>query len=136
MSKAAATIDVADLQDPILYIRMVREGLSGPAIKQLFSYLGVGKMVIANALHIDESNLPRLLKRQVLTKDQSETLLDTARIFVRLSKIFGDPKQGMAWMDSEIPALGGQRPTTLLDTFEGRRWIDQVLTSIEYGEFA
>jgi uncharacterized protein (DUF2384 family) len=35
-----------------------------------------------------------------------------------------------------VPALDGERPINLFDTFEGRRWVAQVLNKIEHGDFS
>ncbi|WP_430886926.1 MbcA/ParS/Xre antitoxin family protein [Halomonas gemina] len=40
------------------------------------------------------------------------------------------------WFSCKIPALSGSRPVDLMDTFQGRTMVRDVLERIERGEFS
>ena len=48
---------------------------------------------------------------------------------------FDDLDRVQQWFDSASPALGGDRPIDLCDTFEGRRAVDGIVRKIQCGEF-
>lgn len=125
-----------DLYNPASYIRSVRLGIAGDRAKRLLNAIGVPREALARVAHIDESNLPRLFKKEALSEALSESLLDTAKIFIRAIDVFEDRATALEWMDTTVSALGKQKPMELLDTFEGRRWINQVLGHIETGDFS
>lgn len=127
--------DYDDLYNPLHYIQSVRNGVKGSKAKDLVNCLGVPRTVLAKIMKVDESNLARLFRRDTLPGDQSETLMDTARLFLKAIRVFDDQGMAQEWMQTRNAVLNGQAPNELLDTFEGRRWIDQVLTNIEFGEF-
>lgn len=40
------------------------------------------------------------------------------------------------WINSQIPALGGQVPVNILHTADGRKIVHQVLRKLELGDFS
>lgn len=64
---------------------------------------------------------------------KTEAILDTARLLLKATQIFGDQDRSTEWLQSPVPALGKAQPFEVIDTFEGRKWINQVLTQIEFG---
>lgn len=66
----------------------------------------------------------------------SEEILDTASVLRQALEVWGSEEAADAWLDSEVPALGGGCPRKLLDTSEGRQWVFQVLRKLEYGDFS
>ena len=57
------------------------------------------------------------------------------RVFARAASVFDGRESGSEWLVTQVPALGGQRPVDLCDTFEGRTLVREALRKIEYGEF-
>ncbi|MBC7949796.1 MAG: DUF2384 domain-containing protein [Chitinophagaceae bacterium] len=55
-------------------------------------------------------------------------------VFRRAEEIFED--QTTAWLNSPIPALGGQIPAELLGTPEGIELVLKILGRIEYGVYS
>ena len=76
-----------------------------------------------------------MYRRKALGPAQSEVLLDTLRVFFRATSAFGSLDRASEWLDTALPALGGQRPIDLCDTFEGRRLVQDAIQRIEHGEF-
>ncbi|WP_416397366.1 antitoxin Xre/MbcA/ParS toxin-binding domain-containing protein [Allohahella sp. A8] len=52
------------------------------------------------------------------------------------NRVWGGLKSAKQWLSSPVPALDGERPIDLFDTFEGRRWVTTVLRHIETGDFS
>lgn len=123
------------LHNPARYIQSIRIGLAGSAVRLLAEALQMPRAVVSGILKVDESNVARLYRRPRVSEEQSESIMDTTRLMLKAERVFGDLARATEWMGSVVPALGNQRPYDLIDTFEGRKWIDRVLTNIEYGEF-
>ncbi len=50
-------------------------------------------------------------------------------------RIWDDEATALLWLNTPIAALAGDKPIDLFDTFNGRQWVLEVMTKIEYGEF-
>lgn len=116
------------------YIRLVRNGIPG-TVAQRFVERFDNREVVARVLGSSPGNLSRQYKVGRLSKARSEELLDTMRLYEKAARIFDRPQLVQEWMQSQIPALSGASPESLMDTFEGRRWIVRALDAIESGEF-
>lgn len=123
------------LLNPANFIKAVRAGLSGAAVKIAADVLG-DRVALSKMLGVNPSNLSRLYRRKTLGSNESEEILDAMRVFATAKKIFGDAELVREWLFTELPVLNHERPIDLFDTFEGRRWVLQTLQAIEYGEFS
>jgi len=127
-------IDAAALDNPAEYIRSVREGISGNVVKRTVKVFD-NRDIVVRILDTTSSNLNRYYRRKKMSRGDSEEILDTIRLYRQASCVFGGIDKAKEWMKSSIPALAGDKPENLLDTFEGRGWVGQTLRKIEYGEF-
>ena len=116
------------------YIRAVRKGIPGSVVQRFVERFD-NREVVARVLSTSPGNLSRQYKVERLSKARSEELLDTMRLYEKAASIFDSSELVKEWMQSQIPALSGASPESLMDTFEGRRWIGQTLDAIERGEF-
>jgi putative toxin-antitoxin system antitoxin component (TIGR02293 family) len=123
------------LDDPAGFIRLVRTGIPGDVIRQAVRLLGHREMFV-RLLHTSSANLSRFYRRKALDPVASEEVLDAIRLFVEAERVWGSLDTAKAWLDTPIPALAGERPLDLFDTFEGRQWVRAVLRKIEFGEFS
>ena len=105
-------VSPAAFVDRSAFIDAARTGLSGEILKQAIDVFDFE--VVA------EKTLP---------------LLDTLRVFFLATSAFGSLDRANEWLDTAVPALGGQRPVDLCDTFEGRRLVQDAIGRIEHGEF-
>lgn len=122
------------LEDRGAYIQAVRQGVPGKIVEQAVKALGERELFI-RLLSTSSSNLNRLYHAKLLTKVQSEGVLDTLKVFNEAIHIFGDGDIAKEWLHASIPALDGELPINLCDTFEGRRLVRESLAAIKYGEF-
>ncbi|MBL7796039.1 MAG: DUF2384 domain-containing protein [Saprospiraceae bacterium] len=71
-----------------------------------------------------------------LTPFHSERSLEIFRLFRQGQAVFGSAADFYAWLKSEVPALGGIRPISLLDNTFGIGIVRDELTRIEHGVLA
>ena len=66
----------------------------------------------------------------------SDRLLRSLRVLTHAGAVFDDEADARAWMSAPNTALGGESPLSLLDTDEGVRLVDEVLTRLQFGVYA
>lgn len=117
------------------FIREVRKGLPGADLKKIITTTGLRDVFIV-ILKVSSSNLSKQYSRKRLGKEASEDVLDTVRVLNKASSVWESKELAKEWLSSEVPALSNQTPLSLFDTSEGRHWVSQVLSHIEYGEYS
>ena len=127
-------VSPAAFVDRSAFIDAARTGLSGEVVKQAIDVLGHRELIV-RLVGTTSGNLHRVYRRKALGPAQSEVLLDTLRVFFRATSAFGSLGRASEWLDTALPALDGQRPVDLCDTFEGRRLVQDAIHRIEHGEF-
>lgn len=120
--------------DHSAFIDAARTGLPGEVVKQAIDVFGHRELIV-RLVGTTSGNLHRVYRRKALGPAQSEVLLDALRVFFRATSAFGNRDRASEWLDTALPALGGQRPVDLCDTFEGRRLVLDAIHRIEHGEF-
>ena len=116
------------------FIRYSREGIPGDVVKRAVEVLG-NRDLFVRILDTTSSNLSRYYRRKKMSRVDSEETLDALRLYGQAVMVFGSLEKAGEWIRTPLPALAGDRPEALFDTFEGRHWIAQALRKIEYGEF-
>ena len=130
----AVDVPPAALVDRSAFIDAARAGLPGEVVKQAIDVFGHRELIV-RLVGTTSGNLHRVYRRKALGPAQSEVLLDTLRVFFRATEAFGSLERANEWMDTALPALNGERPADLCDTFEGRRLVQDAIQRIEHGEF-
>ncbi len=116
------------------FIRSVRNGVSGEVVKRAIRVFD-NRELFVRILGTTSSNLSRYYRVKKLNRVDSEEMLHTIRLYGQAVDVFGDLEKAKEWIKTPVPALSGEKPEALFDTFEGRNWVAQVLRKIEYGEF-
>lgn len=135
----AEGLDPSVFDDTAEFIRTVRRGVPGSAIKEAIAALGntpEARELFVTLLETTSGNLHRYYKRAALGRTESEEVLDTLRLVHYAHDVFGEPEVAADWLRSPIPALAGETPLALCDTFQGRQLVREALRKIEYGEFS
>lgn len=117
------------------FIRFVREGVPGVVVKRAVQIFD-NRELFVRILGTTSSNLNRYYRVKNMSRENSEEMLDTIRLYGQATQVFGDLEKAKKWIKTSIPALSCEKPEALFDTFEGRHWVSQILRKIEYGEFA
>lgn len=116
-------------------INAAKAGVPGAWLKGVIDAVGL-RDVFVSVFNITSPNLSRMYRRVTLGQENSEEFLDTVRLLKKSNEVWEDENLSLVWLNSPVPALGGQKPRELIDTFEGRRWVMKVLSKIEFGDFS
>ena len=123
------------LDDPIGFIRLVRNGISGEVLQQATDRVGHHEL-FACSLGIQPKQLNRLYQLKNLSPHDSESVLDLLRLFRDLIHTFGSLATANDWLSSILPALDNRRPADICDTFAGRSLVRSTIRKIESGYFS
>jgi uncharacterized protein (DUF2384 family) len=66
----------------------------------------------------------------------TEAVLDIARVLALSISVWGSQDLAAQRLKSPVPARTDLPPMSLMDSFEGRRWVMCVLKKIEFGQFS
>lgn len=113
-------------------IEAARRGVPVSAVDALVE---TGRLTLAE---IDRIVLPRktLSHRRglgALTPDQSDRVIRVARVIAAAEATFGSVEKAGRWLRRPTKALDGDKPIDLLDTSEGGRQVERLLTRIDHG---
>lgn len=118
------------------FIELIRSGISKKSLDHLISLIGYSIAEIADIIHVSDRNLRRYTANEKLNTEQSERLVELARLYSKGEEVFGSMDAFKTWMTSDILALGNQKPKSFLDTSLGIDLLMKELGRIEYGVFA
>ncbi|MET3502660.1 putative toxin-antitoxin system antitoxin component (TIGR02293 family) [Mucilaginibacter rubeus] len=117
-------------------IDCIRGGIPRLAIDSILEKTNVSRAQLSNILHISTRQLNRYGQDDRLSAEQSNFLYEFTRIYIRGIDILGDAATVDKWLMRPNMALGDKQPLELLDTSEGLRMVDDVLSQIEYGFYS
>ncbi|MET3129363.1 putative toxin-antitoxin system antitoxin component (TIGR02293 family) [Arcicella rosea] len=117
-------------------IEIAKEGLPKQALDSLAKQIAFSNKEMAEVLNISERTIQRYRDDHRLDKDASAKLIRLAKLYELGQETFGSLERFNGWMHSRVPALGGKRPTELLDTSLGYEIIERELIYIEHGLFS
>ncbi|TPE46466.1 DUF2384 domain-containing protein [Maribrevibacterium harenarium] len=137
-SEALAAINAlfpeVDIMTPAGNLSAVRKGVSGEALRSIVNIVGE-RNLIAKTIGKDVSTLSKSYRLKRLSPIASDNLIGTLRVYVRAVMIYDSVDVAKEWMNTSIPALGGEIPISLLDTHAGRELVNLTLRKIESGEY-
>jgi hypothetical protein len=128
-------LDPSIYHNPATFIATVRAGISGHVLKQALEHFD-SKQIFARALSTNVAGLEAYCGETPLDRQRSEVVLDTMRTLDKIQRIWGSDEAAQSWLHSKVPALGGAKPAEMFDSYEGRRWVAQIVEKIEYGDFS
>lgn len=117
-------------------IASIRSGLPKSGVDAFLAQTNVDSEQLSKVLHISSRQLKRYSAEQKLPIEQSNFLYELTRIYTRAVDILGDKSTAEHWLGREQIALSNQTPLQLLDTTEGVRYVDDLLTQIEHGFYS
>ncbi|NVO29655.1 DUF2384 domain-containing protein [Hymenobacter sp. P5342] len=113
------------------------KGLSVQAVRALQRHLGFSNKEMSAVLGVSESTLTRREQNQKpLTLDESEKAIQLSAVLAKGMEVFEEEADLHFWLNSPIPALGGQKPKDLLYSVIGRGQVHDILGRIEHGHFS
>lgn len=127
-------------------IGMIREGVPATEARRIIKDLGVEQRLFYGALGLKTATVNRKAKRNdLLSSNESERLLGVAKLVGQVESIvaesgnsdaFDAPEWMARWLSEPLPALGGRKPISFLDTMEGQAIVSDALARIQSGAYA
>jgi putative toxin-antitoxin system antitoxin component (TIGR02293 family) len=114
-------------------VTMIRNGLNKKVLDTMMAHLDISAVDMGRILHTSDRTMRRYTDDTVLNPDQSEKLLELARLFAHGIDVFGSSTRLRRWMNGPVSSLGGKRPIDLLDTTVGITLVNDTIGKIEYG---
>ncbi|WP_169540045.1 type II RES/Xre toxin-antitoxin system antitoxin [Niabella aurantiaca] len=124
------------VQNAMDFIDRIREGLPKKALDHLAGVMGISDVEMAGIIHTSDRTLRRYTPAQKLSAEQSERIIELARLYARGTDVFDGLDAFKTWMTTPVDALGAQKPMTFLDTSMGIELLMDELGRIEQGIFA
>lgn len=131
---------------PQARIKMIRAGVKAGDAKQLITDLHFDQQALLGALNLKTATVNRKAARdEALSSDESERVLGMASLVGQLQAIVEESGDAAGfdatlwlsrWLREPLPALGGERPLSLLDTMEGQALVADTLAKMQSGAFA
>ena len=118
------------------FIECIRAGVPKKALDNLIDVIGTNAVEMSGIIRVSDRTLRRYSSNQKLNAEQSERVIELAKIFSRGEEVFGSLDAFKRWMDSSVMALGNKKPKEFLDTSLGIEMLMDELGRIEHGIFA
>ncbi len=118
------------------FINVIRTGIPRQAMTYLMDIADLSLLEMANITHTSDRTLRRYKPQQKLTQEQSERMIELAKLYSRGEEVFGKLETFRVWMDTSLLPFGNRKPKEYLDTSMGIKMILDELGRIEYGIYA
>jgi putative toxin-antitoxin system antitoxin component (TIGR02293 family) len=118
------------------FIALIRKGLTRKSLDHFMNTTGLTPDEMAAIMHTSTRTLRRYTPETVLNPEQSERVVELARLYSRGEVIFGSIDLFKDWMNTAVLALGNKKPKEFLDTSIGISILLDELGKIEHGIFA
>lgn len=118
------------------FITCIREGVPKKALDSLIEVTGISATEMAAIIRTSDRTLRRYLPKQKLNPEQSERVIELAKVYSRGEEVFGTLDAFREWMNNSVRALGNKKPKEYLDTSMGIEMLMDELGRIEHGIFA
>jgi putative toxin-antitoxin system antitoxin component (TIGR02293 family) len=128
--------DFTDIKNENDFIRLIRAGIPKQAMNHLMEIADISLTEMAMIVHTSDRTLRRYSDHQKLSQEQSERMIELAKLYSRGEEVFGSINMFKDWMDSTLLSLGNKKPKAFLDTSMGIQMIMDELGRIEHGILA
>ena len=118
------------------FIELIRDGVPKEAMNNLMAQTGITTMEMANITHTSDRTLRRYEGKDKLPQEQSERVIELARLYSKGSNVFDSLEYFKDWMNTTLIPLGNKKPKEFLDTSMGIDLLMKQLGRIEHGVFA
>jgi putative toxin-antitoxin system antitoxin component (TIGR02293 family) len=128
--------DFADIKNESDFIRLIRVGIPKQAMNHLMEIADISLTEMALIVHTSDRTLRRYSDHQKLSQEQSERMIELAKLYSRGEEVFGSINKFKDWMDTTLLPFGNKKPKAFLDTSLGIQMIMDELGRIEHGVLA
>jgi len=117
-------------------IAVIRSGIPRVAMDHMMEIADISLTEMSAIIHTSDRTLRRYTPAQKLSQEQSERMVELARLYARGEQVLGSLAEFREWMNTKLMAFGDSRPKEFLDTSLGINMIMDELGRIEHGIFA
>ena len=128
--------DLAFVANDSDLISVIRSGIPRIAMDHLMEIADISLTEMAAIVHTSDRTLRRYTPAQKLSQEQSERMVELARLYSRGEQVLGSIGEFRDWMNTRLLAFGDSKPKEYLDTSLGINMIMDELGRIEHGIFA
>ena len=128
--------DFATIRNENDFISIIRTGIPKQAMTHLMNVADISLNEMAAIVHTSDRTLRRYGPNQKLSQEQSERMVEMARLYSRGEEVFGTLQEFRQWMDTALLPFGNKKPKEFLDTSLGIAMIMDELGRIQHGIFA
>ena len=131
---------------PAERISVIRAGVSASDVKRFGAELHLDQQIMFAALNLKTATVNRKAARnEALSTEDSERVVGLVKLVGQLAAMveesgnpdsFDAPEWLSRWLREPLPALGGDKPISLLDTMEGQALISRALAQMQSGAYA
>jgi putative toxin-antitoxin system antitoxin component (TIGR02293 family) len=114
-------------------VRLIRDGFSLGLVGALARQTGVRLEELAEFDIIPRRTLAHSRQNERFTATQSARLARFFRVQQKARHTFGSEEKAMQWLKRSTRPLNDNAPVALLDTDEGARLVEDLLTRIDHG---
>ena len=118
------------------FINVIRTGIPRQAMTYLMDITDLSLLEMATITHTSDRTLRRYKPQQKLSQEQSERMIELAKLYSRGEEVFGSITAFKQWMDAILVPLGNKKPKDFLDTSLGINMLLDEIGRIEHGIFA
>ena len=126
----------ADIKNDNDLISIIRNGIPKQAMTHLMEIADITLTEMASIIHTSDRTLRRYTAQQKLSQEQSERMIEMAKLYTRGEEVLGSMEKFKQWMDTILLPFGNKKPKEFLDTSLGIGMIMNELGRIEHGIFA
>lgn len=115
------------------FIDLIRKGLPKKVFDHLIKRTGLTEDEMSIILHVSKRTLQRRDQSAEFNPEQSERLIELAKLFTKGEDLLGGPDQFKEWINTRVWSLGDKKPKEFMDTSIGLGLLMDELGRIEYG---
>ena len=121
--------------DPAMRIKIIKRGVSPNVFTSLARWMDRSKEDLGKTLGLSVTTIA----------EQGERVVGMAKLIGQVQAMvdesgepdgFDAPLWVAGWLDTPVPALGGDRPAEYMDTAEGRELVSRLLAMMQSGAYA
>lgn len=118
------------------FISVIRDGIPKATLDNLIPVTGLTTGELSGIIRVSDRTLRRYSSQQKLNPEQSERIIEIAKLYSRGEEVFENLQSFREWMNNPVLALGNKKPKEFLDTSLGIEMLMTELGRIEHGIFA
>lgn len=132
--------------EPMERVQMIKCGAPAQMVEVLARRMHVPKEKLFSTLGLARATVNRkVIENKPLSSDETARVLGLARLVGQVETLIQESGDGQGfdaaqwlaqWLDQPLPALGGQRPNSLMDTQDGQAIVSSLLARMQSGAYS